>query len=253
MTSRSDIKPNDRGWRRLSYTCRCGWVDWGHALPGSALALKKQLDAERGDEPSLRHLDVRLNGKPAFVLSYGQEMGRGPLRISTHRHWIVAKGLSDQQREEVGLGIFMSASHTFETMQGSFPFSIASGSSSFSVEDLVSNLIGFYSAFRGVSQDSMRRICGEVGVEASDQVWSEHTPQGLQTHRNRDFKPILFPCGECEKADTSFPQELSTLKAATPGFLYVAPQTRFIPGMLANAAVPLDFDSLGRMQPGFKR
>ena len=248
MTTRSDIAPNDKGWRRLSYTCRCGWVDWGHALPGSARELKNQLDAERTRWPGLDRMSVRLNGRPAFVLVYGQRMGGFGLQVSTERQWIVVKGLSDWQREEVGLGIFMSASQTFESLQGSFPFSIVTGSSSFSAEDLVSNLIGFHSAFRGVNQDAMRRLCGEVSVEASYPVWDEHVPNGLHTYRNRDAKPILFPCGECESASKSFPSELSQLKAVPPGVLYVAPITRFIPGLLVNAGGTLDFDSSGRLR-----
>ncbi len=247
MTARSDIAVNDKGWRRLSYTCRCGWVDWGHALPGGALALKKQLDSERSGWSGLDRMNIRLNGRPAYVIVYGQSMGPAPIKVSTERHWIVAKGLSDWQREEVGLGIYMSGSQTFEKMQGSFPFVIASGNSSFSAEDLVSNLIGFYAAFRNVSQNELRRICGEVSVEASYAIWDKHVPNGLHTYRNTEFKPILFSCDECESADKSFPDELAQLKAAAPGQLYVAPETRFIPGELVNASVPLQFDSSGRM------
>jgi hypothetical protein len=253
MTTRSDIQPNARGWRRLGYTCRCGWVDWGHALPGSALELKKQLDAERTSWPGLGNMRVRLNGQPAFVLVYGQGMGGGPIRVSTERHWIVRKGLPPWQREQVGLGIFMSASHIFETLQGSFPFSVVTDSSSFSAEDLVSNLIGFYSAFRGVNQDAMRRLCGEVSVDASYQVWDGHVPRGLHTYRNRSYKPILFPCAECKGSDTSFPSELAQLKEASQGHLYVAPKKRFIPGMLVNAQTPLDFDSSGQMKVNLHR
>lgn len=100
----------------------------------------------------------------------------------------------------------------------------ASGASSFSAEDLVSNLIGFYAAFRGVTQDALRRVCGEVSAEASYAVWDNHVPDGLQTYRNRGYTPILFPCSECKGADTSFPKELTQLKAATSGDLYVAPE-----------------------------
>jgi len=64
----------------------------------------------------------------------------------------------------------MSASFGFEKLQGSFPFSIVSGASSFSPEDLVSNLISFCSAFMSIPQSRMRRICGEVSVEESYRV-----------------------------------------------------------------------------------
>ncbi len=45
MSDRNDIKPNRKGWRQLSYTCRCGWVDWGHALPRGPSQLKHQIDS----------------------------------------------------------------------------------------------------------------------------------------------------------------------------------------------------------------
>lgn len=94
MSARNDIKPNHRGWRRLSYTCRCGWVDWGHALPGSALQLKRQIDRERADWPLLAKMDVSLEGAPAYILVYGQAMGASFLQVSAQRHWIIKKGLS---------------------------------------------------------------------------------------------------------------------------------------------------------------
>ena len=68
MTDRSDIEPNGRGWRRLSYTRRCGWVDWGHALPGNPLSLKRQLEAERATWPGLSRLVVRANGQPVMTV-----------------------------------------------------------------------------------------------------------------------------------------------------------------------------------------
>ena len=116
MTDRSDILPKKNGWRRLSYTTRCGFVDWGHALPGGAEELIGQIRSEMGRAPGLNQMDITLSGRPAFVVVYGQSMGSGAVVMSLVRHWVVRSNLSDAQRERVALAIFMSASHDFEVM-----------------------------------------------------------------------------------------------------------------------------------------
>ena len=183
-------------------------------------------------------------------------MGNSRIQVSTVRHWVVRKGLSAEARERVGLSIFMAASLGFEALQGRFPFSIASGASSFSPEDLVSNLIGFYAAFRGVPrQAEMRRLCGEVGVAESYKVWDDHLPEGLAGLKNRRFRPILFPCRPCQGRDTSFPPVLDRLTAAPPGRLHVRPKRRFLPPVFGPGpdgqgppAPVFDFDSGGAMR-----
>ncbi|MCV0393808.1 MAG: hypothetical protein K5872_12115 [Rhizobiaceae bacterium] len=247
MSDRGDIAPNGRGWRRLSYTCRCGWVDWGHALPGGPLGLKRQLDSERGDWPGLSRVDITYNGRPAYIVVYGQAMGNRLITVSLQRHWVVLKGLSDKQKEQVGLGIFLAASHQFESLQSSFPFSLRG--SGYSMEDLVSNLIGFYSAFRDVSQDDMRRMCGEVSVEESYRIWDRYLPNGLGAIRNKTTRPVLFPSDQCPAGATGFPDELEQLSAASAGVWYVVPTRRYIDGMLINAGIPLEIDSSGNVRP----
>lgn len=248
MTDRSDIMPKKNGWRRLSYTTRCGFVDWGHALPGGAEALINQLQSELGRSPGINQMEITLSGRPAFVVDYGQSMGSGAIAMSLIRHWVVRKNLSDTQRERVALAIFMSASHDFEVMQGSFPFSLKTADSSYSAEDLVSNLIGFYAALRDKEQKDMRVLCGEVSVEESLRIWDANLPNGLGAIKNKTTKPVLFPTEE-GNGDISFPPFLETVSPEPPGLLWVKPLgSRFIDGYLVNARAPLDFDSDGKMR-----
>lgn len=249
MTDRSDIAPNGRGWRRLSYTCRCGWVDWGHALPGNALQLKRQIENERTQLDLLNRMDVTLEGAPAYMLSYGQAMGAGPIRVSIVRHWVVKKGLSRQQRESVALAIFLNASFQFERLQGAFPFSIVSGASSFSLEDLMSNLIGFYSAFRALPQARMRQICGELSVAESYRIWDKHLPNGLSGLRNRTTRPILFPSRKCAAGSTAFPPMLNGIRPVQGGTLWVRLKNRFVDGRLVNAGSAITVDRQGVVRP----
>jgi hypothetical protein len=248
MASRNDIQPDADGWRRLSYTCRCGWIDWGHALPRGAELLKRQIDTELTNWPELGQLNVTLNGSPAYVVNYGQEMGRGPIRFSTTRHWVVRKGLPLDVRRSVALGIFLNASYEFESLQGSFPFTVVSrGRSSFSIEDLISNLVGFYAAFNSISLARMRLICGEVSVSESFRIWDEHLADGLGALRNRGLTPIKFPCPECDatQSDASFPSLFSSISTAPPGALWVRVKHRFIDGRLVNAGRALQVSSDG--------
>lgn len=240
MTQRSDIEPDSEGWRRLSYTCRCGWVDWGHALPGGAKTLKKQMEAELADWPLLGQMKVFLEGAPAYIVNYGQGMGAGPIKVATTRHWIVRKGLSPAQRQSVALAIFMQASMNFEDLQGSFPFSIKTAGSSYSMEDLVSNLIGFHAAFSTMSQDQLRQLCGEVSVKESYRLWDGHLPNGLGGIRNRSFRPILFPCNECASGSTAFPGLFTSVSAEPAGTLWVKLKDRFVDGRLVNARITID-------------
>jgi len=109
MTDRSNIEPNENNWRRLSYTRRCGWVDWGHALPSGPAKLKSMMDKEKSPIALLNQVDIRLDDDPAYILSYGQAMAMGAggfvFRVSTDRHWIVKKGLSKVDREKAALAV----------------------------------------------------------------------------------------------------------------------------------------------------
>jgi hypothetical protein len=257
VTVRRDIDPNQNGWRRLSYTCRCGWVDWGHASPGSATELKLQVDTEQSNWPGLGQMSVRLDGSPAYIINYGQGMGIKPVMVTAYRHWVVKKGLTAAQRRSVSLGIFLSASFEFETLQGSFPYSIVSGASSFSVEDLISNLIGFYGVYNSIYgppgqrlyDARMRQLCGEVTVKESYRIWDTHLPGGLSTLRHRGLQPLKFPCPECDEknTDTSFPVRLSGIQPAPEGALWVRVKNRFIDGRLANARQAIDVSSRGEV------
>lgn len=245
MTERSDIMPRKNGWRRLSYTTRCGWVDWGHALPDGAKSLLTQIQSETGRTPGINQLDITLNGRAAYVLDYGQAMGGSTLGVSTTRHWVVRKGLLDTQKQRVALAIFMAASHQFERLQGSFPYSLMTDSS-YSAEDLVSNLIGFYTALQEQNQQSMRALCGEVSVAESLRIWDAHLPNGLGGLKNRGTTPLLFPTEE-GNGDTSFPQLFNSITPEPAGLIWVAPQGRFIDGRLVNARIPINVASDGQV------
>lgn len=195
VTERVDIEPIG-GVRRLSYTRRCGWVDWGHARPTAALGLKEQILSEQGADSALRGVGLALENSPAYVLTFGERMGkvwRGRFYGAPTDHlWVIRRGLNHAAREQAALGIFLAASYEFEQLQSSAPFSwrISSG---FSAEDLMSDLIGFYVAFRGFDMARTRAICGEVSVKESYRIWDTFTPHGIGLLKNYHTRPVLFP------------------------------------------------------------
>jgi hypothetical protein len=208
------------------------------------------MDAEMSNFSPLNGLDIRLEGKPAYILVYGQEMGGMGIKVSTVAHWIVRKGLSSQQKESAALGIFMAASRAFENMQASIPFSLATNSG-FSGEDLVSNLVGFYGAYRGLNDKRLRDVCGETSVDESLRIWDEYLPNGIGAIKNRSFRPILFPTteGVASSADTAFPLILNTIRPSAAGTDWVPVKNRFIDGTLINGRVPIEVSRSGTVMP----
>lgn len=120
-------------------------------------------------------------------------------------------------------------------MQSSSPYSWFTPSG-FSGEDLVSDLIGFYAALRGIRLVRMREICGEVSVAESYRIWDTYLPRGLGGLKNRTFHPVLFPTkkGIRSAADTAFPVELITVRPSVEGSDWVRPEGGFIPQRLIN-------------------
>jgi hypothetical protein len=195
-------------------------------------------------------LQLKLAGAPAYVVNYGQAMGRGPIVFSTLRHWVVKKGLPSAQREGAALGIFMNATMEFEGLQGTFPFSVVSGGrSSFSIEDVISNVVGFYGVFRDISLPRLRQMCGEVTVGESLRIWDRHLSGGLAGFKNRGLKPIRFPCPECDETqtDASFPSLFSSIQQQPPGLVWVRLKNRFIDGRLLNSRRTIHVSSDGEV------
>ena len=217
MTTRNDVKTG-----RLVYTCNCGWVDMGHASSISprpnvgAVSLWKQIQGATGNKATREAL-------PGFKVTYTQDMhGKIPLlgigvSASETKSYFVSSTLSLCQKESVALAIFMEVSMGFEALQGRFPWSLKTGDSSFSGEDLVSNLIGFYLAVRpklGSLQHFVEKLCGKVSVRAALAVWDAYGSVGK--NKNHTFKPEFFQCKECTGAP-KFPAALEQIQPAQKG------------------------------------
>ncbi len=184
----------------MIYSCKCGWVDIGHANPVSSRAnqgavnLWNAIKNETG-ERSVNGLWHRV--------TYEQLMGKTFLGKSitdgVSRNYAVRLGLSIAEKESVAFSIFVSVSMEFEKVQ-SMPRYAWYTNSGFSAEDLVSNILGFYRAVRpGVDYI---KLCEPVSDVAARYLWDTYGGPGRSMNK-LDTKYVLdnivlFPCIDCD-------------------------------------------------------
>ncbi|RJF97322.1 hypothetical protein [Noviherbaspirillum saxi] len=203
MSKRGDITTG-----RLIYTCNCGWMDLGHMRSsetrphGSARYLWEDVLHERG---------LTMPVYPgSHVIGYRQSMTRFGITSEHFKAYWIKKGLTVARRQAVALSVFMEVTHGFESLQQKYSLITDSG---YSEEDLVSNLVGFYSVVMGLNWAA---TCKPVSKEASFAIWDMHGSVG--SRKNRSFKPNFYPCKECKDTHgietPSFPAIFNVIQPA---------------------------------------
>lgn len=196
MTTRADI---DQG--RLIYTEHLGWIDKGHAKGDDARALWGQLLSEP-DNPLLKNY---------FLVNYSQAMGKTfsgiSVRTGIHAQWKVKKGLSIETKRSIALSMMFYVSLKFEGLQSNALFSRVTDSG-FSCEDLVSNLLGFYSV---VLPRNYMALIRPKPKEYARKIWDYYGPVGR--YKNNELKAIIFPDPE------RFPNNAYPYKRSLPSYL----------------------------------
>lgn len=194
MSSREDVEKG-----LLVYTCKGGWIDKNHALKTTTRAfvgadnLWKQILNETGPKS-------KSSTENGYQVTYIQDATR--FHVGVTKRYCVKYGLPLSAKESVALAIFQEVSLEFENMQGWAKWS----DSSFSVEDLVSNMIGFYKAVR--PGPDYVALCQPVSIEASLKIWD--TQGAVGSHKNKKFEPVYFDCDECT-AKGPYPIELQKI------------------------------------------
>ena len=189
----------DKG--RLRYSCRCGWIDTGRSDPKTVRPgigpgyLWFQILNETGKKT--------LFSGAGFKVRYTQDAIIKLWKFKTFPgvtgEYLVSPRLNPRDKESVALAIFEEVSRLFEERQ---ELAFWSGSD-FSIEDLVSNLISFYSLVRpgpdylklcGVvsKQDSMNLLArylmrSRLAIEIFYQSISIPTPVVVPVHFRRSF------------------------------------------------------------------
>jgi hypothetical protein len=212
------IKKEDVESGRLVYSCNCGWIDTGHADPASpepfigAASLWEQISNESGP----RSLKLEANGfKVTFVEGMGKRVFGIKFSANTKREYFVNCGLSDPDKRSVALAIFLEVSYDFEALQGTYPYAFWSGGSSFSQEDLISDLIGFYRAV--LPDNDYMEACNVLDADKSLKVFSSMTEED-RNRKNDTLQPVYYECSQCTEA--KLPSMLQTIKPAKKGELF---------------------------------
>jgi RHS repeat-associated protein len=208
----------------LSYSCNCGWIDWGHANSTNAAELWKRLHNTSNYSLTKQGYSVAF-GMEAGIKKFGVGISKG-----VNYTYFVKYNLSTSDLESVGLGIFKEVSERFETSQGGLQDRIMH--SSFSEEDLVSNLIGFYKAVRGYSNDDVKKWCKVSTIEFSEWIWDKTGG----TKKNRNWTPVFHDSGAvnggCCDDPPSWPSQFQAIRETPKGNLWrdwVFPTDYFLP------------------------
>ena len=211
------------------------WCGWPHGRqscgpgPGNVQRGLNMPMAARKDT-TVRFADGSTGFHVVSAQQMGKRLGLGvSVRGNFQREYLVRHGLGEFQKRSVALAIFMEVSLGFERMQGKFPFGMVSGDSSFSLEDLVSNLIGFYIAIGLVTKSQVLDSARPVSKSAALQIWDRDGSVG--SRKNWEFTPQLSTntshddgrsCrDECFGQPRSFPAFLSSITPATKGQLFI--------------------------------
>jgi Domain of unknown function (DUF4157) len=190
---------------RYSFSSNCGWIDWSHADPSLVNTLITRVRnasnalQSLGSSPTSATGDLSTPTMTSSVPHVGLVLSNASMSVR------LLRSLSADEIIAVALSLFKKLSVIFETQQ---QWTDLIGNSSFSQEDLPSNLIGFYRAARGYSKSDIGRFCGELSVDASLTEYD----RDHDFERNRSFTPVGI--------SGTWPAELSTINDSHSSALY---------------------------------
>jgi hypothetical protein len=196
---------------RYSYSTNCGWIDWSHADTGMTSRLIASVRAASASMAASGSSSPERVNAPQMTARVPY-LGTLLSGVTPIGH--IKRPLSADEVLSVSLRMFMLQSMGFEALQ-SWTDSI--GESSFSEEDLPSNLIAFYMAAR-----SFDRAHVETACDVWDSARSLTKFQGYTFQKNGGFRPLSLPAGGAWPADFS-----SVTPAVTGGPLMDSPDATF--------------------------
>ena len=155
---------------KIFYSCRCGWIDYGHADGFARDIINGMKNAKRDSLKSL----TRPGYKITATWSIGKDFG--PIRVGSggSKEYYVNENKLHSKR--IMLSLFRDASVASEQWQRSgtnFALAPQVRNSSFSEEDLPSNLTSFYSILFGLARRDIENYCDALTVQQSLKVWDE--------------------------------------------------------------------------------
>nr|ELR5113453.1 hypothetical protein [Providencia stuartii] len=176
----------------IYYTDEAGWIDSTHAKGGDALKLKFQIENENLSHDFFKQYPQFMSTplfKTYFIIDYTQSMYKYGYRAGKNAQWLVKRGLGFEEKKSIALAIMLNMTMHFETLQGNwFYHGILRSDSSFSGEDVISNLLGFYKIFEPKNYDI---YLGVASREKAFRIWDHYGAIG--NFKNRELRPWIFP------------------------------------------------------------
>lgn len=203
---------------RLDYSCKCGWIDWSHAVADGNGADAKQLwetiTSNRGEEESLT--------KKGYLAMYGQTFDY-PLRVGLDgviNSYFVRYNLSKDEQVLVALSIVKEVSEQFEALQAGFPYAwpIRFTNSGFSEEDLVSDLLAINMAIKNVKKNWVAATCRVVKPHLAREIWDRTGGlRQMKTWTPNYYNDVLKGC--CQ-SKAEWPNQLLKMQSIPKGELW---------------------------------
>lgn len=228
------------------YSCLCGWIDNAHASMGDS---DDDIRLDVGENwkqfpPGVN--SRRSPGNQGWLLNYRQPVGlmSNVAKLTFPTQWFIRdlKGDRDAYRG-VALRLYQRGNEHLEALQAATDFI---KQSSFSYEDLSSNLIAWYRGVMGFTRARVKEVCQVIS--AADSLALAQAINIDQIHeKNREWgKALLFNdrCEACKgrgaKASgwADMPAEFATVR---PGAVTLTPGT--------GDAWPPELDPLLRSHP----
>lgn len=200
----------------MIYTCNCGWIDAEHIEPDYVRdVILKPIFSDQPDFAQNGDLGTRVKLGRAIEIW-------GPIKaIDVNLDYFVKAGLSTAQKEQAALALFKDFQNKIETQQGTGLTGVETeyvgGATSFSEEDLVSDLVGFYD---GLRRTDWHDLCKPVSVDESKKIFNRDGIGMITRHlgKNMTFNPVYHQCGEC--TSRNFPAQYQTIADVEKGDLF---------------------------------
>jgi hypothetical protein len=217
---------------RYAYSTYCGWIDWSHAQPGLMAGLISAVRA------ASNRLAATPGASAETITGPAMESAPGGLVLSSATPVAnVKRALSEEEVLRVALRIFMEQSERFESAQS---WTDWIGQSSFSEEDLPSNLLGFYQAARGFDRQDIETYCDARDAADSLARFENHTFSPTTSWPNPQSWPSWPPeLSDIQPADPHGPlMDMVSIRTET---LFGGPRTQDLlgPSLIADPALHL--------------
>jgi hypothetical protein len=213
---------------RYSFSTHCGWIDWSHATPTMAQsvidavqAASDRVQAQSGATPTPEIATPSVSMRSSAPIL-------GTLSAVTPSVEI-KRVLSSSEVQSVAFTLFQYTSLGFEMQQQTTELL---GHSSFSQEDLPSNVLGFYRAALRMDRAGVASTCDVWSPERSAERFNGET-----FAPNRSFRPPTSAAGG------SWPAIFNSIRPAVAGGPLMGVPSAVIESMLSRVQRSLGFFS----------